>query len=124
MDAPFHVALANEELLAWAKPLSAAAKAGISTGDAHQRMRQADLVLVASGTAALELALIGVPMVVVYKLSAFSYFIVSKLFANATWKINCGSCFGIISLAANNSGNNLVTSLVREPGISKTVLVL
>jgi lipid-A-disaccharide synthase len=28
------------------------------------------LVLVASGTAALELALLGVPMVVVYKLSA------------------------------------------------------
>ncbi|CAB9544574.1 Lipid-A-disaccharide synthase (EC [Bathymodiolus brooksi thiotrophic gill symbiont] len=75
----FHVALANEELLAWAKPLSAAAKVSISTGDAHQRMPQADLVLVASGTAALELALIGVPMVVVYKLSAFSYFIVSKL---------------------------------------------
>jgi lipid-A-disaccharide synthase len=59
--------------------LSAAAKVSISTGDAHQRMPLADLVLVASGTATLELALIGVSMVVVYKLSAFSYFIVSKL---------------------------------------------
>jgi len=75
----FHLALANDELLAWAKPLARAAGVGVSTGDAHQRMPQADLVLVASGTAALELALLGVPMVVVYKLSALSYFIASRL---------------------------------------------
>jgi lipid-A-disaccharide synthase len=37
------------------------------------------LVLVASGTAALELALLGVPMVVVYKLSAVSYWIAKRL---------------------------------------------
>lgn len=75
----FHMALANDELLAWAKPLAADANVRISVGDAHQRMPQVDLVLVASGTAALELTLIGVPMVVVYKLSAFSYFIASRL---------------------------------------------
>ena len=51
----------------------------LSLGDAHQRIAQADLVLVASGTATLEVALIGVPMVVVYKLSAISYFIASRL---------------------------------------------
>jgi lipid-A-disaccharide synthase len=34
---------------------------------------------VASGTAALELALLGVPMVVVYKLSAVSYWIAKRL---------------------------------------------
>jgi lipid A disaccharide synthetase len=39
----------------------------ISIGDAHQQATRSDLVLVASGTAALELALLGVPMVVVYK---------------------------------------------------------
>ncbi|BAS68349.1 lipid-A-disaccharide synthase [Bathymodiolus septemdierum thioautotrophic gill symbiont] len=75
----FHLALANDELLAWAKPLAEKANVSISTGDAHQRMPESDLVLVASGTAALELALLGVPMVVVYKLSVFSYFIVSRL---------------------------------------------
>ncbi|SMN00739.1 Lipid-A-disaccharide synthase [uncultured Candidatus Thioglobus sp.] len=75
----FHIALANDELLEWAKPLADKANISLSVGDAHQRAAQADLVLVASGTAALELALIGVPMVVVYKLSAFSYFIASKL---------------------------------------------
>ena len=75
----FHIALANDELLAWVKPLATKAKVSVSMGDAHQRMPQADLVLVASGTATLELALMGVPMVVVYKLSAFSYFIASRL---------------------------------------------
>lgn len=75
----FHLALANDELLEWAKPLAEQANVSVSAGDAHRRMPQADLVLVASGTAALELALLGVPMVVVYKLSAFSYFIASKL---------------------------------------------
>ncbi|SMN11910.1 Lipid-A-disaccharide synthase [uncultured Candidatus Thioglobus sp.] len=75
----FHIALANDELLEWAKPLADKANISLSVGDAHQRAAQSDLVLVASGTAALELALIGVPMVVVYKLSAFSYFIASKL---------------------------------------------
>ncbi|WXU00097.1 MAG: Lipid-A-disaccharide synthase [Catillopecten margaritatus gill symbiont] len=75
----FHLALANDELFEWAKPLAEKAGVSVSTGEAHQRMPQADLVLVASGTAALELALLGVPMVVVYKLSAFSYFIASRL---------------------------------------------
>ncbi len=75
----FHLALADDELLEWATPLAEQENVSISTGDAHQRMPQADLVLVASGTAALELALIGVPMVVVYKLSALSYFIAARL---------------------------------------------
>ncbi|CAC9577955.1 Lipid-A-disaccharide synthase (EC [uncultured Gammaproteobacteria bacterium] len=75
----FHLALANDELLAWVTPLAKTANVRISTSDAHQRAVQSDLVLVASGTAALELALLGVPMVVVYKLSAFSYFIASRL---------------------------------------------
>ncbi len=75
----FHLALANDELLGWAKPLATKANVSISIGDAHQWMSQVDLVLVASGTAALELALLGVPMVVVYKLSALSYLIASRL---------------------------------------------
>ncbi len=75
----FHLALANDELLDWAKDQVKQQAVTISTGDAHQKMKDADLVLVASGTAALEVALVGVPMVVIYKLSAFSYFIASRL---------------------------------------------
>jgi hypothetical protein len=33
------------------------------------------------------------------------------------------SCFFIITTAANNSGNNRLTSLSRDPGINKTVFV-
>ncbi|MCH9645231.1 MAG: lipid-A-disaccharide synthase [Proteobacteria bacterium] len=75
----FHLVLANDELLEWAQELVASQTVSLSINDAHERMQTADLVLVASGTAALELALVGVPMVVVYKLSALSYFIASKL---------------------------------------------
>ncbi len=78
-DLVFHLALANDALLEWVKQQTRDISISISIGDAHQRMEQADLVLVASGTATLELALVGVPMVVIYKLSAFSYFIASRL---------------------------------------------
>jgi lipid-A-disaccharide synthase len=75
----FHLALANDELLDWVTAQVGNIPVEISLGCAHMRMLKADLALVASGTAALELALVGVPMVVVYKLSSFSYFIVSRL---------------------------------------------
>jgi len=75
----FHLVLANGSLQEWAEQQIQKLNLSISVGDAHQRIEQADLVLVASGTATLEVALIGVPMVVVYKLSAISYFIASRL---------------------------------------------
>ncbi len=75
----FNLPLANEHLRAWVELQVQDLDVLISSGDAHQRIEQADLVLVASGTASLEVALIGVPMVVVYKLSAVSYFIISRL---------------------------------------------
>lgn len=42
---------------------------------AHEVLRRAKLALVASGTATLETAVVGTPMVVVYKVSAFSAFL-------------------------------------------------
>jgi len=75
----FNLPLANEHLRTWVAQQVQGLAVTISIGDAHQRIEQADLVVVASGTATLEVALIGVPMVVVYKLSALSYFIVSRL---------------------------------------------
>ncbi len=75
----FHLALASDELQSWAKEKINTSAVSVSIGDAHTRMLDADLVLVASGTAALELALVGVPMVVIYKLSSLSYFIASRL---------------------------------------------
>ncbi|MHB8252239.1 MAG: lipid-A-disaccharide synthase [Acidiferrobacter sp.] len=48
-------------------------------GHARLAMAAADLVIVASGTAALEAALIGRPMVVVYRMSALSYRLIRSL---------------------------------------------
>ena len=42
-------------------------------------IQSCDIILTASGTATLEIGLLKVPMVIVYKVAAFSYFILSKL---------------------------------------------
>ena len=75
----FHLVLANSVLFKWASEQLFDIKVNISIGDAHTQIVKADLVLVASGTATLEVALIGVPMVVVYKLSKFNYYIIRRL---------------------------------------------
>jgi len=47
----------------------------ISKGDAIGALAAADLAIIASGTATFQAALLNVPMVVIYKVSALSYFI-------------------------------------------------
>jgi len=47
----------------------------VVSGNTYDVISCADLALVASGTATLETALLGVPMVIVYKISLLSYFI-------------------------------------------------
>jgi len=106
----FHLALANNALLEWAKQQVQGVSIGISVGDAHQRMEQADLVVVASGTATLEVALVGVPMVVVYKLSSFSYFIASRLVKSK-----------YVSLPNVIAGKLLVPELIQEDANGKNI---
>lgn len=48
-------------------------------GHAHQAMMAADVVLVASGTATLEAALLKRPMVIVYKMAPFSYWLMRRI---------------------------------------------
>jgi lipid-A-disaccharide synthase len=48
-------------------------------GHAHEAMAAADVVLVASGTATLEAALLKRPMVITYKAARFSVFVHSRL---------------------------------------------
>jgi lipid-A-disaccharide synthase len=74
-----HLALANRDLLSWAETLIGTQNISISVDEAHLKMQRAALAVVASGTATLELALVGVPMVVIYKMSNLSYFIASRL---------------------------------------------
>jgi lipid-A-disaccharide synthase len=47
----------------------------IHQGQTYEIMAAADLALVASGTATLETALLGTPMVIVYRLSSLTYYI-------------------------------------------------
>ena len=48
-------------------------------GSTYQAMRASDLMLIASGTATLEAACLGTPMIVVYKMSRLSWHILRKL---------------------------------------------
>ncbi|MCX5849106.1 MAG: lipid-A-disaccharide synthase [Deltaproteobacteria bacterium] len=50
-------------------------KVKVISGHTYDVISCADLALVASGTATLETALLGVPMIIVYKISQLSYFI-------------------------------------------------
>ncbi|MBA3030785.1 MAG: lipid-A-disaccharide synthase [Desulfobacteraceae bacterium] len=51
----------------------------IVRGEVHEVFRRADFLIAASGTVTLEAAIVGIPMVVIYKLSTLSYWII-KMF--------------------------------------------
>lgn len=72
-------------------------------GHARLAMAAADIVLVASGTAALEAALIGRPMIVVYRLSGLSYRLIKTL-----------SRLDYYSLPNHLVGHRLVPELIQE----------
>ena len=99
----FNLVLANNTLYDWALEQVKGMGISLSVGDAHDRIRQSDLVLVASGTASLEVALIGVPMVVVYKLSTLSYWIASALIKSP-----------YVSLPNVIAGKSLVPELIQK----------
>jgi lipid-A-disaccharide synthase len=48
-------------------------------GSTYEAMKASDLMLIASGTATLEAACLGTPMIVVYKMSRLSWWIVKSL---------------------------------------------
>ncbi len=60
-------------------PFRSFPEARVVPGNAEVIARQADFAVVASGTASLEVALVGVPMVVVYVLSDLSYWLARAL---------------------------------------------
>jgi lipid-A-disaccharide synthase len=51
----------------------------ITDGRVYDVLRAADAAIVASGTATLETGLMGVPMVIVYRISAITYYLLNKL---------------------------------------------
>ena len=77
----FTIALHDTSLLAWCQKIISKKKLNIDIAIAqtYEVLRQAKLAIVTSGTATLEAALIGVPMIVVYKMSFINYAIISSL---------------------------------------------
>jgi lipid-A-disaccharide synthase len=75
----------------------------ISNLDIYRTLRACDLALVASGTATLETAIMGVPMIVVYRVSPVTYWIGKKL-VNVPY----------VSLANFVAGKQIVPELVQD----------
>ncbi|MGH7262377.1 MAG: lipid-A-disaccharide synthase [Candidatus Rokuibacteriota bacterium] len=75
----------------------------VATGRAYEVMAASDLLLVASGTATLEAALIGTPMVVCYRVSRVSQ-LVGRLLLRTPW----------ISLANIVAGRAVVPELLQD----------
>lgn len=73
-------------------------------GEAYRVMAAADLLLVASGTATLEAACYGAPMVVLYRLSALSHAIARRLVRGVSH----------ISLPNIIAGREIVRELIQD----------
>jgi lipid-A-disaccharide synthase len=77
-DYKFNIVLADDKNLDLVKHWVKGDKITYSIGNAYEIITDADLAVVASGTASLEVALIGTPQVVVYKLNNLTYKIVKN----------------------------------------------
>ena len=108
----FNISLANDHQLNWINKRIEGLDISVSVGDSHKQISNSDLVLVASGTAALEVGLLAVPMVVVYKLSYISYQIVSRLLHTSE-----------ISLPNKILGGNIVPELIQDEANGKNISV-
>jgi lipid-A-disaccharide synthase len=73
-------------------------------GRAYDALRASDAAIVASGTATLETGLMAVPMVIVYKISALNYFILTKLVRGV-------KDVGLVNIVA---GRRIVPELVQK----------
>ncbi|HYY43416.1 MAG TPA: lipid-A-disaccharide synthase, partial [Pyrinomonadaceae bacterium] len=112
-DVQFVVALAPNRSPAEAAPLVAAARAPADAAFSHslrivehetrEALAAADVAAVASGTATLETALVGTPLVVVYKESALNWHTLGRLINTAH--------FGLINLIA---GERLAPELMQN----------
>ena len=102
-DLIFNISLANDQQLDWVNKSIDGLEIGLSVGDAHTKISNSDLVIVASGTAALEVGLLAVPMIVVYKLSYLSYQIASRLLHTRE-----------VSLPNKILGRNVVPELIQD----------
>jgi lipid-A-disaccharide synthase len=103
-DTRFAVGLApTVERAVVERHLAGATAVAVVDGRSHTVMRAADLLLVSSGTATLEAALLGTPMIVAYRLSRPSDLMV-RLLVRVPW----------ISLANLTLGRSVVPELYQD----------
>ena len=106
----FSLVLANDHFKGWVVERIDKLGIELSVGDAYEQIVTSDLVIVASGTATLEIAMLGVPMVVVYKLSGVSYQIVKRLLKTE-----------FISLPNVILGKEVVPELIQDSANGKNI---
>lgn len=108
----FVVPLANTRSIEELNRVAAAAKIDtedlektltVVSGETYEAIAASDAAAVASGTATLETAVLGTPLVVVYKASALNYFILRPFISIDT--------FGLVNLVA---GRRLATELIQD----------
>ncbi|MGP8154622.1 MAG: lipid-A-disaccharide synthase [Smithella sp.] len=87
-------------------------KVKVISGHTYDVISCADLVLVASGTATLETALLGIPMIIVYKISLLSYFI-GRLFVHV-------KNIGLVNIIA---GKTIVPELIQGDASGKRIAI-
>jgi lipid-A-disaccharide synthase len=85
-------------------------KVNVICGHTYEAIASADLAIVASGTATLETALLGVPMVIIYKISSLTYFIGKFLV-----RVNN------IGLANIIAGKTIVEELIQDDASGKKI---
>jgi lipid-A-disaccharide synthase len=85
------------------------------SNDSHTVIRSADLVIVASGTASLETALLGVPMVIVYKLS-----VITNLVVRAAIRLGLIDAY-VVGLPNLVLGRNAVPEVLQERAVAPVV---
>ena len=75
---PLASTVQHQDLAKYGKDF-AALKIRLTENNTHDVIQACDSIIVASGTATLEIGLMGTPMAITHKLSALSYFILSRL---------------------------------------------
>jgi len=80
-------------------------------GEVYRAIRASDAIVTASGTVTLEMALLGTPMVVIYRMAPFSYAILSRLI-----KIPYVSLVNIVA------GREVVPELLQEEASAESII--
>lgn len=76
----------------------------MTDGRVYDVLKASDAAMVASGTATLETGLMGVPMVIVYRISAITYYLLTKLVSGIEH-------VGLVNIVA---GKRLVPELIQD----------